>query len=61
MKLAISDEVERTTADARPVIRSSDEAWLVAGFTLGSSRNARACKKYRFTTPYTEQARGRHR
>jgi RNA polymerase sigma-70 factor (ECF subfamily) len=30
MKLAISDEGERTTADARPVIRSSDEAGLVA-------------------------------
>jgi hypothetical protein len=30
MKLAIGDEVERTTAHARAVIRSSDEAGLVA-------------------------------
>jgi RNA polymerase sigma-70 factor (ECF subfamily) len=37
MKLAISDEVERTTADARPVIRSSDEAGLVASTKAGNA------------------------
>lgn len=37
MKLAISDEGERTTADARPVIRSSDEAGLVASTKAGNA------------------------
>jgi RNA polymerase sigma-70 factor, ECF subfamily len=37
MKLAISDEGDRTTADARPVIRSSDEAGLVASTKAGNA------------------------
>jgi DNA-directed RNA polymerase specialized sigma24 family protein len=37
MKLAISDEGDRTTADARPVIRSSDEAELVASTKAGNA------------------------
>lgn len=37
MKLAISDEGERTTADAGPVIRSSDAAGLVASTKAGNA------------------------